>query len=177
MENVEIIPTKGHPLVYADWLHAPGKPTVLCYAHYDVQPPDPLERMDHAALRAHRAQRQHLCARRGRRQRPALDGSQSPRIADARPHGGKLPINVKFIFEGEEEVGGESIAAYRAQGEGQAESRFRAGLRYRTFRARSSHALRRTARPGLYRDRSRRARRPICTPACTAAPRPIPSSA
>ena len=42
LENVEIIPTKGHPLIYADWLHAPGKPTVLCYAHYDVQPPDPL---------------------------------------------------------------------------------------------------------------------------------------
>ena len=43
LENVEVIPTKGHPLVYADWLHAPGKPTVLCYAHYDVQPPDPLD--------------------------------------------------------------------------------------------------------------------------------------
>src|SRR5262249_4195701 len=42
MENVEIIPTKGHPLVYADWLHATGKPTCLMYAHYDVQPPDPL---------------------------------------------------------------------------------------------------------------------------------------
>jgi acetylornithine deacetylase/succinyl-diaminopimelate desuccinylase-like protein len=43
MENVEIIPTGKHPLVYADWLHAPGKPTVLCYGHYDVQPADPLE--------------------------------------------------------------------------------------------------------------------------------------
>src|SRR5436190_22915935 len=43
MENVEIIPTENHPLVYADWLHAPGKPTVLCYGHYDVQPADPLE--------------------------------------------------------------------------------------------------------------------------------------
>ena len=42
MENVEIIPTKGHPLIYADWLHAAGKPTVLCYAHYDVQPAEPL---------------------------------------------------------------------------------------------------------------------------------------
>src|SRR5215475_4858665 len=42
MENVEIIPTKKHPLIYADWLHAPGKPTVLCYAHYDVQPAEPL---------------------------------------------------------------------------------------------------------------------------------------
>src|ERR1039457_3781599 len=37
MENVEIIPTATHPLVYADWMHAPGKPTVLCYGHYDVQ--------------------------------------------------------------------------------------------------------------------------------------------
>jgi acetylornithine deacetylase/succinyl-diaminopimelate desuccinylase-like protein len=42
LEHVEAVPTKGHPLVYADWLRAPGKPTVLCYAHYDVQPPDPL---------------------------------------------------------------------------------------------------------------------------------------
>src|SRR5277367_1131072 len=43
LENVEIIPTQKHPLVYADWMHAAGKPTVLCYGHYDVQPPDPLE--------------------------------------------------------------------------------------------------------------------------------------
>ena len=45
MENVRILETetKGHPLVYADWLHATGKPTVLCYGHYDVQPPDPLD--------------------------------------------------------------------------------------------------------------------------------------
>src|SRR5438067_2283713 len=42
MENVEVIPTKGHPLIYADWLHAAAAPTVLCYAHYDVQRPDPL---------------------------------------------------------------------------------------------------------------------------------------
>jgi acetylornithine deacetylase/succinyl-diaminopimelate desuccinylase-like protein len=43
LENVEIIPTAKHPLVYADWLHASGKPTVLCYGHYDVQPADPLD--------------------------------------------------------------------------------------------------------------------------------------
>ena len=43
MENVRIIETAGHPLVYADWLRAAGKPTALCYGHYDVQPPDPLD--------------------------------------------------------------------------------------------------------------------------------------
>src|SRR5436305_2005150 len=41
MENARILETTGHPLVYADWLHAAGKPTVLMYGHYDVQPPDP----------------------------------------------------------------------------------------------------------------------------------------
>ena len=112
MENVEIIPTKGHPLIYADWLHASGKPTVLCYAHYDVQPAEPLDEWISPAFRAHRAQQQHLRARSGRRQRPAMDGSEGPRSAHARPDGGKLPINVKIIFEGEEEVGGESIAEY-----------------------------------------------------------------
>ncbi len=47
MENVRLIETEAgktrHPLVYAEWLHAAGKPTVLCYGHYDVQPPDPLD--------------------------------------------------------------------------------------------------------------------------------------
>src|SRR3569832_616796 len=43
LENIEVIETERHPLVYADWLHAPGKPTVLCYGHFDVQPPDPLD--------------------------------------------------------------------------------------------------------------------------------------
>ncbi|HJY05019.1 MAG TPA: hypothetical protein VJ323_01820, partial [Bryobacteraceae bacterium] len=43
LEHIEVIPTAKHPLVYGDWLHASGKPTVLCYGHYDVQPPDPLE--------------------------------------------------------------------------------------------------------------------------------------
>src|ERR671927_68744 len=43
MDNVRLIETAGHPLVYADWLHAPGRPTILIYGHYDVQPPDPLD--------------------------------------------------------------------------------------------------------------------------------------
>ncbi len=42
LENISIDETGGHPVVYADWLHAPGKPTILFYGHYDVQPVDPL---------------------------------------------------------------------------------------------------------------------------------------
>ncbi|HEV2472177.1 MAG TPA: hypothetical protein VGS41_05895, partial [Chthonomonadales bacterium] len=42
-EGVQVIATEGHPLVYSEWLKAPGKPTVLVYGHYDVQPVDPLE--------------------------------------------------------------------------------------------------------------------------------------
>src|SRR5215210_3625459 len=43
LEHVRLIPTAGHPLVYGDWLHAEGQPTLLIYGHYDVQPPDPLD--------------------------------------------------------------------------------------------------------------------------------------
>jgi acetylornithine deacetylase/succinyl-diaminopimelate desuccinylase-like protein len=43
MEHAQILPTEGHPVVYADWLHAPGKPTVMIYGHFDVQPVDPLD--------------------------------------------------------------------------------------------------------------------------------------
>jgi len=111
MENVEVIPTKGHPLIYADWLHAAGKPTALCYAHYDVQPPDPLNEWISPPFEP--AERNNNLYARG-----AVDDKgqlwMEVKAIEAlmRGHGGKLPINVKFIIEGEEEVGGESIAEY-----------------------------------------------------------------
>src|SRR5256885_2717577 len=111
MENVEVIPTKGHPLIYADWLHATGKPTALCYAHYDVQPPDPLNEWISPPFEP--AERNNNLYARG-----AVDDKgqlwMEVKAIEAliRGHGGKLPINVKFIIEGEEEVGGESIAEY-----------------------------------------------------------------
>ncbi len=43
IENVRTLPTGGHPVVYGEWLHAPGKPTVMIYGHFDTQPVDPLE--------------------------------------------------------------------------------------------------------------------------------------
>ena len=76
LENVEIIPTAKHPLVYADWLHAAGKPTVLCYGHYDVQPPDPLELWNTPPFEPTDARRQSLCPRRRRRQGPDVHAHQ-----------------------------------------------------------------------------------------------------
>ncbi len=111
MENVEVIATKGHPLIYADWLQAAGKPTVLCYAHYDVQPPDPLNEWISPPFEP--AERNNNIYARG-----AVDDKgqlwMEIKAVEAlmQGHGGKLPINVKFIIEGEEEVGGESIAEY-----------------------------------------------------------------
>src|SRR3954470_6900259 len=111
MENVEVIPTKGHPLIYADWLHAAGKPTALCYAHYDVQPPDPLNEWISPPFEP--AERNNNIYARGAVDDKGQLWMELKAIeAMMRGYGGKLPINVKFIIEGEEEVGGESIAEY-----------------------------------------------------------------
>jgi acetylornithine deacetylase/succinyl-diaminopimelate desuccinylase-like protein len=111
MENVEAIPTQGHPLIYADWLHAAGQPTVLCYAHYDVQPPDPLNEWISPPFEPTERNR-NLYARGAVDDKGQLWMEIKAIEALMQGHGGKLPINVKFIIEGEEEVGGESIAEY-----------------------------------------------------------------
>src|SRR5947199_328844 len=109
MENVEVVQTKGHPLIYADWLHAAGKPTALCYAHYDVQPPDPLNEWISPPFEP--AERNNNLYARG-----AVDDKgqlwMQVKAVEAlmRGYGGKLPINVKFSIEGVVDVGGESIA-------------------------------------------------------------------
>ncbi len=111
MENVEIIPTRGHPLLYADWLHATGKPTALMYAHYDVQPPDPVDEW-HTPPFEPTESNDNLYARGATDDKGQLWMQVKALESLMRAHGGKLPINVKIIFEGEEEVGGESIAEY-----------------------------------------------------------------
>jgi acetylornithine deacetylase/succinyl-diaminopimelate desuccinylase-like protein len=111
--GAELIETKRHPIVYAEWLGAAGKPTLLIYGHYDVQPPEPLE--------------------------PWLSPPFEPTIRDGNIYArgatddkgqmlthlkaaeawlktaGTLPVNVKFIIEGEEEVGGASLEDYMAR--------------------------------------------------------------
>jgi acetylornithine deacetylase/succinyl-diaminopimelate desuccinylase-like protein len=111
LENVQVIPTKGHPLVYGDWLHASGKPTVLMYAHYDVQPPDPLNEWITPPFEP-TERSNNLYARGAVDDKGQLWMEVKALESLMQSNGGKLPINVKVLIEGEEEVGGESIAEY-----------------------------------------------------------------
>src|SRR5207302_7097598 len=113
MEHVEIIPTSGHPLVYADWLHAPGKPTVLCYGHYDVQPAEPLDLWISPPFEP--TERDGNLYARGAVDDKGQMYMHIKAIEALRAVNGKLPVNVKFLVEGEEEVGGASIAKYVAE--------------------------------------------------------------
>ncbi len=110
-ENVDIIQTKGHPLVYGDWLHAEGKPTALCYAHYDVQPAEPLEEWISPPFEP-TERNQNLYARGAVDDKGQLWMQMKAFESLFKTGGGKLPVNVKVILEGEEEVGGESIEEY-----------------------------------------------------------------
>jgi acetylornithine deacetylase/succinyl-diaminopimelate desuccinylase-like protein len=109
--NVEIIETQGHPLVYGDWLHAEGKPTALCYAHYDVQPAEPLDEWISPPFEP-TERNQNIYARGAVDDKGQLWMQMKAFESLFKTGDGKLPINVKVIFEGEEEVGGEAIEEY-----------------------------------------------------------------
>ncbi len=111
LEHVQVISTSGHPLVYADWLHAAGKPTVLCYGHYDVQPPDPLDEWKSPPFDP-TERNQNLYARGAVDDKGQMYMHLKAIESLMKTGNGKLPINVRLLIEGEEEVGGESIAAY-----------------------------------------------------------------
>ena len=112
MENVRQIETEGHPLVYADWLHAAGKPTVLVYGHYDVQPADPVDEWLSAPFEP--TERNGNLYARGAVDDKGQVWAQMKALESLLASGSALPLNVRVLFEGEEEVGGEGIAAYVA---------------------------------------------------------------
>ena len=117
MEAVELIRlplrngSEGHPLVLAEWLHAPGKPTVLCYGHYDVQPPDPLEEWLSPPFQP-TERNGNLYARGAVDDKGQMYMHLKALESLFAAHAGSLPLNVRVLLEGEEEVGGESIAAF-----------------------------------------------------------------
>ncbi|MCC7174455.1 MAG: dipeptidase [Bryobacterales bacterium] len=116
LENVEIISTSKHPLVYADWLHAPGKPTVLCYGHYDVQPVDPVEEWRSPPFEP--TLRDGNLYARGAADDKGQLLTHIKAVEALRAVRGAPPLNLKFLIEGEEEVGGESVARFVAENAG-----------------------------------------------------------
>lgn len=103
-ENVKMMPTEGHPVVYGDWLHAgAGKPTVLIYGHFDVQPAEPFDLWDSPPfdpqVRDGKIFGRGASDDKGGMLIPILSAEALLKTT------GKLPVNVKFFFEGQEEIG------------------------------------------------------------------------
>ena len=107
LKNVKVIKTPKHPLVYADWLNAPGKPTVLIYGHYDVQPVDPISLWD--SLPFEPVIKNGKIYARGATDDKGQVYMHIKSVEAYLKTTGKLPLNVKFIIEGEEEVGSDSL--------------------------------------------------------------------
>ncbi len=105
--TTEIVETPGHPIVYAEWLGAPGAPTVMIYGHYDVQPPDPLDQWITPAFEP-TVRGEHLYAR-GATDDKGQVFTHIKAIEAWMKTAGALPVNVKVVIEGEEEVGSNNL--------------------------------------------------------------------
>jgi acetylornithine deacetylase/succinyl-diaminopimelate desuccinylase-like protein len=108
--RVRIMRTAGNPVVYGEWLGAPGKCTVLVYGHYDVQPPAPLDKWISPpfvpTLRDGRLYARGVSDDKGPMLIPIKVAESFSSVA------GRLPVNVKFMLEGEEEIGSPSLDAF-----------------------------------------------------------------
>jgi acetylornithine deacetylase/succinyl-diaminopimelate desuccinylase-like protein len=110
LTRAEVVRTAGHPIVYGEWLGAPGKPTALLYGHYDVQPPEPMELWKSPPFEP--VVRDGKLYARG-----AVDDKGQVYMhlkaieAHMKVHG-KLPINIKVVIEGEEEAGSVSLPVF-----------------------------------------------------------------
>lgn len=103
LENVKMMPTGGHPVVYADYLHAEGAPTVLIYGHYDVQPVDPLHQWVTPPFEPE-IREGRLYARGASDDKGQIFMHIKVLEAILKTEG-RLPYNFKILFEGEEEIG------------------------------------------------------------------------
>jgi acetylornithine deacetylase/succinyl-diaminopimelate desuccinylase-like protein len=111
LKHVSVIKTKGHPLIYGDWLDASGKPTVLIYGHYDVQPVDPIDEWKSQPFEPE-VRNDNLYARGAVDDKGQMFGLVKALESLARTADGRFPVNLKVLIEGEEEYGGEAIEAY-----------------------------------------------------------------
>ena len=110
IESVRVIPTAGHPVVYGDWQHAPGLPTILIYGHFDTQPVDPLDGWVippfEPAIQGDRLYARGASDDKGNMLLPIL-------VVEALLQTEKtLPVNLKFLFEGQEEIGSPQLPGF-----------------------------------------------------------------
>jgi acetylornithine deacetylase/succinyl-diaminopimelate desuccinylase-like protein len=110
LERVLIIPTQRHPILYGEWRHASGHPTVLIYGHYDVQPVDPVREWRSPpfdpVVRGNDLYGRGACDDKGQMFTHVKALESYLRTA------GRLPVNVKCLFEGEEEIGSPSLLPF-----------------------------------------------------------------
>jgi acetylornithine deacetylase/succinyl-diaminopimelate desuccinylase-like protein len=110
IESVRIMPTGGHPVIYGEWLHSSNRPTVLIYGHFDTQPVDPLDLWDNPPFEPI-VKEGRICARgasddKGNLFIPII-------VAEAMlKTEGSLPVNLKFLFEGQEEIGSPQLPGF-----------------------------------------------------------------
>ncbi len=113
MEHVRVMETGGHPVVYGDWLHAGEQPVILIYGHFDVQPVDPLELWHQPPftpwLDGNKVVARGASDSKGNMLAPMVALESMLQVE------GKLPVNVKFCFEGQEEIGSPQISDFLAR--------------------------------------------------------------
>ena len=110
LQNCRLEETAGHPVVYGDWLGAPGAPTILFYGHYDVQPVDPLHLWTSPPFEA--TIRDGEIYARGSADDKGQVFMHFKAVEAHLKQNGNLPVNMKFLIEGEEEVGSENLDAF-----------------------------------------------------------------
>jgi acetylornithine deacetylase/succinyl-diaminopimelate desuccinylase-like protein len=112
LDRVRVVPTRRHPLVYGEWRRLPGRPTVLVYGHYDVQPPEPLAAWRtppfEPVVQADRLYARGASDDKGPMLIPILVAEAFLAIR------GRLPVNLEFLIEGEEECGSRNLEATAA---------------------------------------------------------------
>ena len=109
-DHIQLFPTKKHPIIYADFLHAgSAKPTILIYGHYDVQPVDPLE-LWHSDPFSARKDGDYLFARGASDMKGQIVACLA--AVESVIQAGNLPVNLKILFEGEEEIGSPNLKSF-----------------------------------------------------------------
>jgi acetylornithine deacetylase/succinyl-diaminopimelate desuccinylase-like protein len=110
LNRVEIFKTEGHPIVYGEWLGAPGKPTILVYGHYDVQPVDPIELWNNPPFEP--TIKNGKIFARGATDDKGQVFMHFKSVEAFFKNEGSLPVNIKYIIEGEEEIGSENLNVF-----------------------------------------------------------------